>query len=79
MLTTPNPLLLPHLASAAPLVIARLLIQHLPSPTLIGGRARTLPRQARSAPILSRPLLLSIRGGGSYMGISAISIEQLGH
>src|SRR5215216_5599511 len=43
------------------------------SPTLLGSRARTLPPQARSAPGLSRSLLLSIlsiRGGGPYMGIS---------
>src|SRR5215212_3377184 len=53
-----NPFPLPHLASAAPLVIARLLIQHLPSPTLFGRRARTLPRQARSASHLSRSLLI---------------------
>src|SRR5215204_2605005 len=42
------------------------------SPTPSGRRAMTLPRQARSAPGLSRSLLLSIRGGGPYMGISAI-------
>src|SRR5215203_522939 len=53
-----NPFPVPHLASAAPLVIARLLIQHLPSPTLFGRRARTLPRQARSASHLSRSLLI---------------------
>jgi hypothetical protein len=58
MPTTPNPLLLPRSASAAPLVIARLLIQHLPSPTPIGGRARTLPRQVRSTPRLSQRLLI---------------------
>src|SRR5215207_3559204 len=44
------------------------------SPTLFGRRARTLPPQARSAPGLSRYVLLSIRGGGPYTGISAISL-----
>jgi hypothetical protein len=32
MPATSNPFLLPHVASAAPLVTACLLIQHLPSP-----------------------------------------------
>ena len=58
MPAAPNPFRLPQLASAAPLVIARLLIQHLPSPTLIGRRTRTLPRQTRSTPCLSRRLLI---------------------